>query len=311
MPAGAPAVVVGALAAVMLHCPAHAAASPAEPCACASGDINADCTIDGADLGVLLGAWGESTTVSDLTGDGIVDGADLGVLLSSWGSCPVESTCGGYQSIILAGELVGGEDAILPAVVLFGEVNVFRTGEPQGWLDTVCGDGSSVSVSFALATTTFYVDSSIVLLPAGGAADVVEIDGLTVSVPTMLAEFDSDMRSGLSPIDWSVAARTVLVLSALAETQAYCCNLQAALEAGTSASAEFWCKLGVISLAGCIVAEAVLGCDELTDGCADAPTAMLGEFPAPCALLEPLCPEGEFAGPQAAFDGVVGMWLGQ
>lgn len=43
---------------------------------------------DGADLGVLLGAWGSSGSPADLNGDGAVDGADLGMLLGAWGPCP-------------------------------------------------------------------------------------------------------------------------------------------------------------------------------------------------------------------------------
>ncbi|HMN96054.1 MAG TPA: hypothetical protein PKC43_01530 [Phycisphaerales bacterium] len=50
------------------------------------GDLNGDCAVDGADLGLLLSSWGACAGCpADLNGDGIVDGADLGVLLSAWG----------------------------------------------------------------------------------------------------------------------------------------------------------------------------------------------------------------------------------
>lgn len=49
------------------------------------GDLNADRLVDGADLGLLLTAWG--TPDADLTGDGSTDGADLGLLISRWGGC--------------------------------------------------------------------------------------------------------------------------------------------------------------------------------------------------------------------------------
>ena len=52
-----------------------------------TGDLNADCAVDGADLGLLLGAWG-GPGPTDLTGDGNTDGADLGLLLGAWGACP-------------------------------------------------------------------------------------------------------------------------------------------------------------------------------------------------------------------------------
>ncbi len=57
------------------------------PC---DADLNTDCAVDGADLGLLLSAWGTdgANVGADLNGDGTVNGADLGLLLSSWGGCP-------------------------------------------------------------------------------------------------------------------------------------------------------------------------------------------------------------------------------
>ncbi len=45
-------------------------------------DLNGDGTVNGADLGLLLGAWG--TAGGDVDGDGDTDGADLGLLLGAW-----------------------------------------------------------------------------------------------------------------------------------------------------------------------------------------------------------------------------------
>lgn len=50
------------------------------------GDLDGDGTVTGADLGLMLGAWGPCDSCgADLDGNGIVNGADLGVLLGSWG----------------------------------------------------------------------------------------------------------------------------------------------------------------------------------------------------------------------------------
>ncbi len=53
-------------------------------------DINADGVVDGADLGLLLGAWGTCPAggqcPADLNQNGIVDGADLGLLLAAFGT---------------------------------------------------------------------------------------------------------------------------------------------------------------------------------------------------------------------------------
>lgn len=50
------------------------------------GDLNHNGTVDGADLGILLGNWG--LPGGDPNGDGTTNGADLGLMLSVWGPCP-------------------------------------------------------------------------------------------------------------------------------------------------------------------------------------------------------------------------------
>lgn len=48
-------------------------------------DLDGDGTVTGADLGLLLGAWGDcSRCAADIDGSGSVDGADLGLLLGAW-----------------------------------------------------------------------------------------------------------------------------------------------------------------------------------------------------------------------------------
>ena len=52
----------------------------------AATDLNNDSVVDGADVGLLLAAWGPCAGCpADLDGNGVVDGADLGVLLGAWG----------------------------------------------------------------------------------------------------------------------------------------------------------------------------------------------------------------------------------
>ena len=51
-------------------------------------DLNFDGIVDGADLSILLSAWGcaDAGCSADIDGSGTVDGADLTLLLSAWGS---------------------------------------------------------------------------------------------------------------------------------------------------------------------------------------------------------------------------------
>ena len=57
--------------------------SPAIEC---GADLTCDGFVNGADLAVLLGAWGHcpSPCLADLNGSGTVDGADLAILLGAW-----------------------------------------------------------------------------------------------------------------------------------------------------------------------------------------------------------------------------------
>lgn len=56
----------------------RAMGEPAGPAA----DFNGDGMVGGADLAILISAWG--TPAADLDGDGVTGGADLAVLLSMW-----------------------------------------------------------------------------------------------------------------------------------------------------------------------------------------------------------------------------------
>ena len=64
-------------------------AGPPQPPVCPA-DLNGDNAVNGADLGLLLGAWGACSSTpcfADLNSDGVVNGADLGLLLGAWGPC--------------------------------------------------------------------------------------------------------------------------------------------------------------------------------------------------------------------------------
>lgn len=71
------------------RCLAILLAAPAAAMTC-PGDLDGSGTIDGGDLGALLGAWGDRSPVADLDGSGLVDGADLGLLFAGWGPCPCD-----------------------------------------------------------------------------------------------------------------------------------------------------------------------------------------------------------------------------
>ncbi|MBM4112178.1 MAG: hypothetical protein FJ253_02215 [Phycisphaerae bacterium] len=51
------------------------------------GDLDGNGVVDGSDLGLLLGQWGDCDDpccIADLNDDGVIDGDDLGILLGQW-----------------------------------------------------------------------------------------------------------------------------------------------------------------------------------------------------------------------------------
>ena len=57
---------------------------------CCEGDVDGDGAINGSDLSMVLGAWGETGSQLgsvDINNDGIVNGADLSKVLGAWGLC--------------------------------------------------------------------------------------------------------------------------------------------------------------------------------------------------------------------------------
>jgi hypothetical protein len=57
-----------------------------DSCERARGDLTLDGVVNGSDLGLLLGFWGEKNPpLGDLDGNGLVDGLDLGIMLGNWG----------------------------------------------------------------------------------------------------------------------------------------------------------------------------------------------------------------------------------
>jgi len=108
--------------------PAHAGDIKQDICTPCAADLDGDGTVDGADLGVLLQAWGKcppgTPCDADLNGDGVVDGADLGILLAAWGNCPgfVYPTPENPEGYQIALELLGAGGPLLPADALVERV---------------------------------------------------------------------------------------------------------------------------------------------------------------------------------------------
>ena len=281
-----------------------AGAVSASASACA-GDLNGDGVVGPADLAALLASWG--TPEGDLDGDGEVGGSDIGMLLAGWGDC--QPACTTYVTMDFPGTLVGGAGSELPPVFIFGHVDVAESGEPEGSLNFFL-DSALVFVTVAEGITNMVFDDGSVYLPASGPLDQILVDGSIYLVADVLEQFMFDLGSGLSPSFWPVQSRAVLLLAALVETQAFCCNLTASLQVATEFSLAYWGKLGSISLGGALTAQSLDGCQDF-DGCSGDGLTPIGQFDMPCESTDPLCEDDVFAGPNAAYDAVLGLWKGQ
>jgi len=106
---------------------------------CRTGDLNDDCKVDGADLGILLNAWGPCSgpCPADLDCDGVVDGADLGVMLNAWGSSPQafpRDCCEEPESLLGGGESESSESYGLTAAELAEMLGFSSVAAMVDWL---------------------------------------------------------------------------------------------------------------------------------------------------------------------------------
>ncbi|MFO0872945.1 MAG: thrombospondin type 3 repeat-containing protein, partial [Phycisphaerales bacterium] len=115
------------IAAIIVSSATCCASSALAAAGCVPQDLNDDLVVDGADLGLLLGAWG-SAGPGDFDGNGVVDGGDLGLLLGAWGiadtppvqAFSIEPTGGGAETVVTITGVFPDTDPDNYCVVLMG-----------------------------------------------------------------------------------------------------------------------------------------------------------------------------------------------
>lgn len=144
----------------------------------ASADLNMDGIIGGADLGILMGAWGTACVTADLDASGVVDGVDMGILLAQWDEDPASG---------------GGGD---------GE------GEERGDSAEPSLDGSSVGVATATGGpapdgTAAFRGSTALRMSGRRPEPVVTNESgggaTTVAPPSSVAEAPDAVRGAVDP----------------------------------------------------------------------------------------------------------------
>ena len=103
------------------------------PAACPA-DLSGDGFVDGADLGVLLAAWGDVNVgpePADLNEDGTVDGSDLGELLAGWGLCDESTACPGTGDCCQVHATAGCNDETCCESVCFTDLSCCQSSWDQ------------------------------------------------------------------------------------------------------------------------------------------------------------------------------------
>lgn len=89
------------------------------------GDIDGSCSVNGADLGILLGAWSCGSPcpscLADLNRDGLINGSDLGILLGAWGSsCKCWSCPSGSRGSAAQEAVSDSEGTLIDGLAILG-----------------------------------------------------------------------------------------------------------------------------------------------------------------------------------------------
>lgn len=118
---------------------------------CNCPDQNGDGSVNGADLGILLSAWGTNDPCADLDGGGVVDGADLGSLLAAWGpyTCPTVGR-NGYSITLGCGGVCEGlanDTCDTAQEVSLGDYSFTTVGATSGGpvLPLTCDEGLGIT----------------------------------------------------------------------------------------------------------------------------------------------------------------------
>ncbi len=115
------------------------------------GDLNGDCLVDGADIGLLLSAMVGcpapcAACAADLNRDGAIDGADLGILLQRW-EVPCECFQCPMAEAVTENAVAGGQDDLSE---LLGVALSFHGFESVAHFNTWSGEVDAVFVVAAL-----------------------------------------------------------------------------------------------------------------------------------------------------------------
>jgi formylglycine-generating enzyme required for sulfatase activity len=208
------------------------------------GDVNADGTVDGADLGALMSGWDlgcQSAYDADLNNDGTVDSEDLGEMLSMWGPCqrsitaifPASGTPGGGTTLTISGENLIGSSTVLVGSVPATGVQVLndrtvRAITPPGQLGqtsvSVGSPGNLVTLQNAFTYTTLTVPAWATLIE--GLPDPAVVTNPSLRAAIISTGLAWRVRDTASNIEMLLIPPGTFAMGCTASTQTACANFE-------------------------------------------------------------------------------------
>lgn len=241
-----------------------------------SWDLTGDGVVDGADLGVLLGAWQNPYR-----------GGELGELLGAWGPCPGP---GGDPPPAKFIDLAFSDRVVKmcgPAgsieVVLNGILGVGPTGQLSGTATAVIDGTVSVSLIGSGPSLSLEAGGISIQLGPDHPEDVLLLNGVPVARFSLMKQLHIDVHSGLSVALWHPTSQCLFALSALGMTSEWAVNVGAARQFsgdGAVAAVGFFCTIAVNTVYATVV---TMGCGTIAALCTGATLVTIGGMGVPCA----------------------------
>ncbi len=200
-----------------------------DSCEQAFGDLNLDGIISGADLALVLTAWGTSGA-ADFDGNGSVDGADLSFILSRWRESPpwvgptiasvtpTSGTTAGGTAITITGTALAGASSVTVGGVAATSVVVVSSTSITAVTPAGAAGAKNVAVTTAAGTSTLKSGFTYVVpTPAPTVSSVSPTSGST-SGGTAIMITGTNLTGASSVTVGGVAATSVVVVSSTSIT---------------------------------------------------------------------------------------------
>jgi formylglycine-generating enzyme required for sulfatase activity len=195
-----------------------------DSCEQAFGDLNLDGIISGADLALVLTAWGTSGA-ADFDGNGSVDGADLSFILSRWRESPpwvgptiasvtpTSGTTAGGTAITITGTALAGASSVTVGGVAATSVVVVSSTSITAVTPAGAAGAKNVAVTTAAGTSTLKSGFTYVVpTPAPTVSSVSPTSGSTLG-GTAITITGANLTGASSVTVGGVAATSVVVFS--------------------------------------------------------------------------------------------------